>query len=169
MPNESYFPKTIPYTFAATLVAAILSMVGVLTASLLSGRAFNTVPAPQMASPVEVQTIKQPARPVHTNNATDRNPGKMNPPEVHNSYFDSQTSGLSEPRAGRGIANSRDQQTARARSYEEPVNTVVRAPSMDLSRPQPIRKAIPHPRAEDNYKKEKFTVEVTAQGTYANR
>lgn len=57
-PSDSYFPKTIPYTVVATLVTAILSMVGVLVVSLMSGKAFVSVdeqvlarqnPAPEMA------------------------------------------------------------------------------------------------------------------------
>ncbi len=45
LPTESFFPKTIPYTIAGVVVTAILSMVGILAHSLLTGAAFVTVGA----------------------------------------------------------------------------------------------------------------------------
>ncbi len=48
-PSDSYFPKTIPYTIVGGLVTAILSMVGVLVVSLLSGKAFRTVDEPVLS------------------------------------------------------------------------------------------------------------------------
>jgi len=45
LPTESFFPKTVPYTIAGTVVTGIMSIVGILALSLLSGKAFNTVNA----------------------------------------------------------------------------------------------------------------------------
>ena len=41
LPADHYFPKTLPFTIVGMIAAMILSMVGVLAAELLSGRAFK--------------------------------------------------------------------------------------------------------------------------------
>jgi exopolysaccharide transport family protein len=41
VPSESYFPKVVPFTLAGMTAIALLTMVGVLAAELLSGRAFK--------------------------------------------------------------------------------------------------------------------------------
>ena len=43
LPTDSYFPKTIPYTIAGTIVTAILGMVAILAVSLLNGDAFISI------------------------------------------------------------------------------------------------------------------------------
>lgn len=51
LPAESYFPKVIPFTIAGSLAMMILSIVGVLSVELLSGRAFK----PMNASPDRIE------------------------------------------------------------------------------------------------------------------
>jgi uncharacterized protein involved in exopolysaccharide biosynthesis/Mrp family chromosome partitioning ATPase len=46
IPSEAYFPKVIPFTIAGMTGIALLSILGVLAAELLSGRAFKTISAP---------------------------------------------------------------------------------------------------------------------------
>jgi len=41
VPSEAYFPKVVPFTLAGMTAVALLSIVGVLAAELLSGRAFK--------------------------------------------------------------------------------------------------------------------------------
>ncbi len=62
LPSESYFPKVIPFTIAGTLAAAILSMVGVLAAELLSGRAFRPImPVGRDQIPERVEIVGAPS------------------------------------------------------------------------------------------------------------
>ncbi|MCP4073486.1 MAG: GumC family protein, partial [Hyphomicrobiales bacterium] len=63
LPAESYYPKTIPYSIAGTLVTAILSMVGVLVVSLLNGKAFRKVE--DSGVPVGHKTIEETPEKIH--------------------------------------------------------------------------------------------------------
>ncbi len=63
LPDESYYPKTIPYSIAGTLVTAILTMVGVLVVSLLNGKALRTVE--DSGVPVGHKTIKETSEKIH--------------------------------------------------------------------------------------------------------
>ncbi len=63
LPAESYYPKTIPYSIAGTLVTVILSMVGVLVVSLLNGKAFRTVEGSGV--PVGHKTIEETSEKIH--------------------------------------------------------------------------------------------------------
>ncbi len=45
LPTESYFPKVVPFTVAGATVAMVLSIVGILSWALLSGRALRPVAA----------------------------------------------------------------------------------------------------------------------------
>ncbi len=74
LPTESFYPKTVPYTIAGTIVTAILSMVGILVLALISGKAFvaaNRPPTPrgdeiELPQAQNIDTGQQTAREIST-------------------------------------------------------------------------------------------------------
>ena len=49
LPTDSFYPKTVPYSIAATIVTAILTIIGILTASLINGKAYRAIHQSELA------------------------------------------------------------------------------------------------------------------------
>ncbi len=55
MPSESFFPKVVPFTLAGSVVAMIMTIVGILALALLSGKALKQVGTSQAFVPDRVE------------------------------------------------------------------------------------------------------------------